>query len=272
MQKIKIVTLLIALSIISYAKEITIIECPNYKVIDIDELKKERLISPHNQGSEFYFKLKDRTKKVFIEEEPRTSKISKDLMTLVKLGTTMINLPQSLSFIPKSSNFKSKKECIYYKQSFKRASVGLATIDDNNNSTIYNFKVGKMEHLYLTADMPITNIKELSYDKNSNSFHETEQPASFYVGLNYKIGDIFLDYPISKFYNNLSLKGLMKFSNKPTKSIGMGIGYNLSKGVEIFIAKIWTDNKNISTENIGRTKTIVYGISFNLSRALEWVQ
>ncbi len=251
-----------------YTKELPIIERPRYNVMNIDKLKKERLISTHNQGSEFYFRLKDKTKKVFIKEEPRVSKISKDLMDLVELGTAIINLPQPFTLIPKNSNFKPKKECIYYKQSFKRASVYLATIDENNNSTIYNFKVGSIEHLYLTTDMPITDIKKLSFNQENSSFYKTKQPSALYLGANYKLGDIYLDYPIDKFYNNFSLKGMVEISSRPTKSMGIGIGYHLTKGVELFIAKLWTDN----IYNKNRTPTIAYGVSFNLNRALEQVK
>ncbi|HHB93658.1 MAG TPA: hypothetical protein ENK88_00740 [Campylobacterales bacterium] len=161
---------------------------------------------------------------------------------------------------------------ILYKQGFKRASVQLATIDNQRNSTLYNFKVGDIEHLYLTADMPITTIKELSYDKQNKSIYENEQPSLFYLGINYKIGDIYTNYTIDEFYRDLSIKAMMNISNKPTKSIGLGLGYHLTDGIEIFVARIWTQNENIIGESSGHTPTTTYGVSFDLNRGLEWVR
>jgi len=262
-------TVLITLPIIVFAKELPLIQCNNHNIIDIDSLKSERLISPNSQGSEFYFKVKQGTKKVFITEKPRASQISKDLVKLIKIGTTMYGI-KDVGMKTWEDNIT--KECILYKQGFKKASVQLATIDNKKNSTLYNFKVGDIEQLYLTADMPVTTIKELSYDKQTNSIYENEQPSSFYLGINYKFGDIYTNYPINEFYRDLSLKAMINISNKPTESMGLGFGYHLTDGIEIFIAKVWTQNGNIVGESSGHTPTTTYGVSFDLNKGLEWVQ
>ena len=260
---------IILLPLIVYAKELPLIECNNHNTIDIDSLKSERLISTNGQGSEFYFKVKDGTKKVFIDEKPRASQISKDLVKLIKIGTTIYGRKD---VSPKSREDNITKECVLYKQSFKRASVQLATIDNKKNSTLYTFKVGEKEQLYLTADMPVTSIKELSYDKQTNSIYENKQPSSFYLGINYKLGDIYTNYSLDEFYNDLSLKAMIKISNKPTESMGFGLGYHLTDGIEIFVAKIWTQNSNIVGEHSGHTPTTTYGVSFDLNKGLEWIR
>jgi len=259
--------ILTLLPLIVYAKELPLIECKNHETIDINSLKSERLISPYGQGSEFYFKLTPKTKRVFLVEKPRASKISQDLVKLIKISSNIIFSRKSLDILDDNNT----KECVLYKQSFKRASVEIMTIDSKNNSTLYNFKVGEIEHLYLTTDMPITSIKELSYDKESQSIYENEQPSSFYLGINYKLGDIYTNYPIDEFYSDLSLKAMIKISDSPTESMGLGFGYHLTDGIDIFISKIWTQYNNIQTKGSGYTPTTTYGVSFDLNKALEWV-
>lgn len=250
---------------IIYAKELPLIKCNN-SAIDINKLKSERVISPNGQGSEFYFKVGDKIKKVIIDEKPRASQISKDLVRLIQTSMPIIFRNKSLN----ENNYT--KECVLYKQSFKRAYVQLLTIDNNNNSTLYTFKVGEIEHLYLTTDMPISSIKELSYNQETQTLYEKKQPSAFYLGVNYKLGDIYTNYSIDEFYNDLSLKAIIKVSNKPTKSMGLGIGYHLSKGIEVFIAKVWTQYSNIDIKGSGYTPTTTYGISFDLNKALDWLQ
>jgi hypothetical protein len=48
-----------------------------------------------------------------------------------------------------------------------------------------------------------------------------EQPASFYIGFNYKFGDVFTNYPVKKFYRDLSMKFLVKASSRPSESMGL---------------------------------------------------
>jgi len=253
------------LPFVIYAKELPLIEC-NSNAIDIDKLKSERLISPYAQGSEFYFKVGDKITRVFIDEKPRISQISKDLLNLIQSSMFIIFSSKSLD------ENNSIKECVLYKQSFKRASVQLLTIDNKNNSALYNFKVGDIEHLYLSSDIPITNIKKLSYNQDTQTLYEKEEPSSLYLGVNYKLGDIYTNYPIDEFYNDLSLKAMIKVSDKPTESMGLGVGYHLTDGIEIFMAKVWTKYSNIETKGSGYTPTTTYGFSFDLNRVLEWLQ
>lgn len=250
----------------SIATELII--CPTDK--NISNIKSERLISPNGQGSQFYFRVEDGTKEVIINEVPRESKISEDITTLIKIGTTIVDFP---SLLAKEATRKPRKECILYKQSFKRAFVEIKTMDETNSSIVYNFITGPTENIYLSADMPITSINELYYDTQTDTLSKREQPASFYLGINYKIGDLFIDYPVDEFYNNISLKALAKISEKPTESIGFGLGYHITDGIEIFVAKLWTqDNRNVEGDNLGRTSTLTYGVSFNLNKGLDWIR
>jgi len=66
---------------------------------------------------------------------------------------------------------------------------------------------------------------------------------------------------------------LAKVSEKPSESMGIGLGYTVFDGIEIFIAQVWTqNNKNVKRSSLGHTPTITYGVSFNLNRGLEWIQ
>jgi hypothetical protein len=258
----KTLTLLLSTTLLTtslLSKELTLIPCPSTEVMDIDKLTSQRLITPDGQGSQFLFRVKAGTKSVYIDERPRTSRVAKDFATLIQISSDIIGF--------RAKEFKD--QCVIYKQSFKRSSVHLETIDETNNTTVYSFRTGKKENLYLTTDMPITSIKELNYDTKTDTVSEKEQPASFYLGVNYKIGDIYTHYPLSEFYKNFSLKAMAKISKRPTESMGFGLSYPLSEGIEVFVAKLWTRDRG---EDVGDTTTITYGVSFDLNRGLEWIQ
>ena len=241
--------------------------CPNQPDIPpIESMHNQRIIS-EGVGSKMFFKVSPHTKKVWVEEEIKRSRFEEDIQTLQEIAKNLI-----FSVAPKN---RRKEQCVEYIQSVKRAYVTLKTLnhDDTNGSiSVYQFVAEPEDHFYLSANMLISTIRELHYDDEEKKFFEKEQPSSFYFGLNYKVGDLYTQYPLEEFYNNLSFKAMAKFSEKPNESMGIGIGYHFNEHIELFVAKIWTnDHKSVQRANLGHTDSTTYGISFNLTKALDWV-
>ena len=54
--------------------------------------------------------------------------------------------------------------------------------------------------------------------------------------------------------------------------MGVGIGYNF-KLMEVFVARVWTkDDQNVGGASIGTTASTIFGVSFNLTKGLEWTK
>ena len=252
-------------------RELPLVVCPSnpQALIPIHQLDRKRLFSSIDDPP-ITIKLPKGVRNVRVEEKPLPSRISQDMLTVAQLGLSWLDQNIMLMNTPKSLILPAP-ECVQYKQPYLRTTVSMTTVQENNQSQTYHFFVGEEDHFYLSADMPITSINELYYDERTNSLIEKEQPASFYFGLNYKIGDLSTSYPLREFYNNFALKAIAKFAKKPSESMGIGVGYHLNQNIELFIARVWTqDNNNVGKAHLGYTVTNTFGVSFNLTKALLW--
>ncbi len=250
-------------------RELEIRDCSannSSEIPSIESMENRRVLS-NGINSKFTFKVSPTTKKVLVEESIKKSRFEEDILTLKEIATILI-------LSPVAKTFGQKEQCVEYSQTLERAYVTLKVIDSNeeNSTSSYHFIAEPEDHFYLSANMLISKIKELHYIKEENSFIEKEQPSSFYFGFNYKLGDLYTQYPLDKFYNNMSLKAMAKFSEKPNESMGLGVGYHFNEYVEFFVAKVWTDDhESVQRANLGRTAATTYGVSFNLTKALGWI-
>jgi len=194
------------------------------------------------------------------------------------------NLADFIEFIEdknkESSTSKLVPElnCISITQKQKRSIITLKSYstkgDEEEESLLreYKFITGPEENFYISADMPVNNVKQLKFNSQTNTVEEREAPSSFYLGFNYKIGDVFTSYPASKWYKDISIKGLVQASSKPFESAGIGLSYNF-KYLDLFIAQVWTkDDESAGTTELGTTNSTIVGISFNLSKGLDWLK
>lgn len=251
---------------------------PNENALNFTEVKcttEAIILHPKNpefriiaqSGQEIVFQIPDKSITLQGTESKRRSRISEDLATIGIILTGGLDQTKGVGAKP------PQPYCVSYAPSFKRSSVKLtSTNKQDGSSRTYQVTAGPAEHWYLSADLPITNIKQLQYDAESGEVTEKEKPASFYMGINYRIGDIFTNYHGHDRYNDLSFKLMLKASKNPGESMGIGISYNLDFA-EVFIAQVWTkDNENISGKELGSTDATVAGISFNLTKGLEWLK
>lgn len=286
----KIKTLAGALAVLcssafAYAEEIAvpIADCDNYlpklviyeEIPDLEHLleegKSRSRLPPAGKGEVHVVLVPKNAKNLTIEEKERDSRIAEDLTTLRKIIFQVADSkPKGAAFLKNGS--VERRDCVKYVQKYERATVNVKTYSGGKEPDgEHQFIAGPSENFYLSADLPISNIKQLTFDEKSSSLVEKEKPASFYVGLNYKFGDIFTNYPYDKFYRDVSAKFMIKAASKATQSLGFGLAYSL-KEAEIFVARVWTkDDSSVGGEKLGTTQATVFGLSFNLTKGLGWI-
>ncbi|MDD5059065.1 MAG: hypothetical protein PHQ60_14445 [Sideroxydans sp.] len=199
---------------------------------------------------------------ISIEETRRKSHIEDDVAQIAAYLKSQVKMLETFAEKPKHI-------CIEYTTAFERSTIAIQI--DSKPPINRSFIAGPEEHWSLSADMPVTNAKQLSYNPQTSSLVEKDKPVSFYLGLNYKLGDVYTNYDCRD-WHNLSAKFLFKASNTPNESMGLGIGYSFDFA-DVFIARVWTrDNENTGLASLGTTPSTMYGISFNVSKAISWLK
>lgn len=235
-------------------------ECPsNNKTFDIE---KEGRLPFNTAGYTYELKFPIGTDAITIREEERQLRIAEEISTIIKaVSGDFKNAEKSVA----------EQLCASYTQKYKRSTIKITAVDENKKELAARTLIaGQEEHLYLSADLPISNIKQLTYDSSTNSVIEKEKPAAFYLGVNWQIGDVFEEYSGKEFYKKLSLKLMLKASSRPSESYGVGIGYSFD-AVDVFAARLRTkDDSNVGVASLGYTDATVFGVSFNISKGLAW--
>ena len=141
---------------------------------------------------------------------------------------------------------------------------------------------GPVEHWFLSADVPLNSVEALTYDKDTNQVTLGDEPSTFYIGVNFLLGDV--KETNRPFLGNLVIRGMVKASTHPLDSVGVGIGlrgqYFTKWGLNLdaltpFIA--WTMTKEdaevdgVVTKRVGHNSEFRFGVSLNLDQAIKWV-
>lgn len=256
------------------AAEIFLVNCPAEEkdVITLDFASgvDKRVLSTKGETKYFYFKVPEKADSIEATETARSTRIANDLAKLIEIAKTIRRDPVDLA--------KPKPKCYEFTQGYERSTLSIkpvSTSDTNAKFGKADVITGPIENFWLSADMGVNNIKQLTLDAN-NKVVTKEKPASFYVGFNYKLGDVYESYKVisPETYKNISLKLLFHASNAPSDSMGMGVGYDFP-WVNLFFARVWTKNDS-SIASIGRplgtTRSNIVGVSFDLSHGLEWLK
>ncbi len=241
------------------AKKVEVVNCSapphdGYVYIDLEE--NITRLTEGDVGLVYEFKVPLQAQDVTIDEEKRQSRLGQDLTTIFKAITK-----------------RAPDNCVRWTRLHKRSMMTIEGKDKNGEVILQTeIAVGPPEHLYLSADMPVTKIKQIVYDSDSKTFQEKEKPSSFYLGLNWRWGDLYTHHSVNEFYKDLSLKALFKASSHPSDSMGLGIGYSLPY-CEIFVASVWTQNDDsVPGTSKGTTQSYIVGLSFNISKGMEWLK
>jgi hypothetical protein len=161
--------------------------------------------------------------------------------------------------------------CFYYTPKYKRANVTVEYSKNGESAKSKKIVTGPVEHWYLGADLPVTDIKQLTFDPATNTVKEKEKPTTFYGSVNYRIGDLQSGYDRESLLNNVSVKLMAQASEHPNESMGVGLGYSFGGALEIFVAHLWTkDEEEAYTSDPGTTESTAFGLTFNIAKGIEW--
>lgn len=163
-------------------------------------------------------------------------------------------------------------QCFLLTPKLKRSTITIEYTIDGKNAQSKKIIAGPAEHVFISADMPVTNIKQLKYDSASNSVIEKEAPSKFYVGINYRIADLAAEDPPFFDTGRISFKFMAQASSNPSASLGAGIGYDLGP-MDVFVAYMRTkDDESAYSTDPGATWSPVFGVSFNIDKGIKWLK
>lgn len=231
----------------------TLEACKGNEFIELQDGETLRL-PPSTQETKHYIYIRDAVNgsSATIKESKRKSQIITDLITLAE----------------DRASLKEENKCLEYKQSYKRATVEVRANSEKDNKVAATFIAGPAEHFYLAFDMPLTDVKQLTFDSESNSVAEKEKPSTFYASLNFQLGDIFTNHKGSNFYKNISIKGMISAGESPDNSVGLGLSYS-AKYADLFVARVRTESGgDINADDVDST---IFGISFPLTKKPGWL-
>lgn len=149
---------------------------------------------------------------------------------------------------------------------------------------------GPKEHWHLSLDVPVTKFSQVKYNQETKSLDTVKAPTRVYLGIDYMLGDLLTtnhkwsDW--KRLYERVILKAMILASNKPLDSLGIGVGYRLSKvqalgleldAVTVFGAALISKEDALingagqSEYKYGKPKYVI-GLSFNTGKAKDWLK
>lgn len=155
--------------------------------------------------------------------------------------------------------------------------------DDQKQTAEKTIITGPSEHLFLSADVPFNDLKQVKYDNSTHQLVSKDTPTKFFAAVDYQVGDLFLP-PTGA--GGIVFKALFQPSRTPLSSYGMGIGFRSSQ-VKIgsfeldkltpFVAYVRSRQDTVTADGTPQkdaklTNDFVWGLSFNLDNALAWVK
>jgi len=233
------------------------------------KITNNRLLGKKGDKFEIYLFYKGMVEpELDIQEKKRKSGIVKDIMTLSKLLFT--TLAKGGDVIQMTSRT--------FQLSLERAVVSIKAKLDKKERNV-EIITGSSEHWFFSADLLLQKLAEVKIvsAKDKESLEPRETPKEFHLGLNWMIGDIFNEK--RGLLKNLFLKGMVKFSKSPLDSYGFGVGFRFPGikilGVDlssfsIFSSVIWSKEQSEDKQQKLKKRQILFGISYNLDKALGW--
>lgn len=143
---------------------------------------------------------------------------------------------------------------------------------------------GPTENFYLGLDLPVDDGDALKYDSDSKSLKPKDSEPQLYLSLNFLTGDVMSDPATFSAFEKVSFKALMRASDRPLDSVGVGLGYRLPafdflgldvSSISIFGGHFWTKQDDIvdgqPKTNGSTSAQWRLGVSYDLSTGLTWV-
>ena len=215
-----------------------------------------------------------------ISETKRKTRLAEDVATLIKvlpiLETRGLET-QPPRIVRKEYVLKEKRANLEIL--VQESGAGTAKTELAKKSLV----TGPSEHWALSANAVLNQVKEVKVT-DDNTFDVKDTPDKFLIGLDYYFGDLMSDWRGSSFAKNLGLKLLVEGSTRPGDRLGVALTYRGDAGplslklISPFAGALWTRSTELDDEGkiISRGDLEgpewVFGLSFNLDRALEWLK
>jgi hypothetical protein len=207
---------------------------------------------------------------IHVREAARETRLTSDLRTMVQV---VAGLP-TITGVPKG-------RCIIRRHPLmkERATVTVSATQEARADSI-ELTTGPKEHWYLSADVPLTRTTVLDFDPESGAF-ETEQPSTFYLGVNFLVGDVLSER--RRWFEDLGVKALVKASRRPLDSYGvaltwrgslfrpLGLDFNLIAPYVGWVSERQDEPEENGSARQGHEADWLMGISFNLDVVLGWL-
>lgn len=215
-------------------------------------------------------KKEDPKPKIEFAEKSRKTRMAQDLSILVKTVVVM------------AAKGKKAEIEIYrttYQLTKRRAALTVTASLSEVKTSKVEVVTGPAEHWFLSADLPAAKLSDVKFVQAKGTLEPKETPRNIYLGLNCMMGDILREQ--QSIFKNLFIKGMLKLSQKPLDGYGVGIGYRFPKvralGIDIssfsiFAAMMWTKEENDTKTETLTKRQILFGIGYNLDKALAWMK
>ncbi len=230
----------------------------------------QRWLSKKNDNLEVYVFHTGKKAVIKIEERKRKTRIAQDISILTKL--IVLPMVKGVMLMP---IYMADRQ---YRLGKQYGSLLVTAVLDKEKEERVEIITGPAEHWFLSADLIVLKLSKVEFVSNQGTIEPRETPKVFYLGVNWMIGDILNER--QNLLKNFFVKGMLKFSNKPFDSYGFGIGYRFPKvkvlGIDIssfsvFGSWLWTKEQLEDKSKELTKQQIQFGISFNLDKAMGWV-
>jgi hypothetical protein len=208
--------------------------------------------------------------KVEFEEKSRKAKLAKDLSVLLKIVVAIVakGVPPDIEMARTT-----------YQLGKKRAILTVSASLGGKKTSKVEVITGSREHWFLSTDLPVAKLSDVKFVQDKGTVEPRETPKHLYLGMNWMIGDILAEK--QNLLKNFFFKVMLKMSRAPLDGYGIGIGYRFPKvrllGIDIssfsmFASFIWTKEEIENKTEELKKRQFLFGISYNLDKALGWVK
>lgn len=250
----------------------------------------------------FAFHLDDSPVDLSIQETARKTRIANDLRTLAEVGLRIVvrgvapGEPQ-VNFSFKQHYLAETRATLTVSASSgpKTSRTDTSAVDISPEGSApsqltASITTGPKEHVFLSANAALTQLRQTKYDSETKTLDLDEKPTEFLIGVNYALGDLLQDdarATFKRFVSGMFFSLLVEASTSPFDQLGATIGFRHSppkldsylsfETVSPYVGVLWARNDHTSDDDPNRIesaygkRSVVWGLSLNLDKALGWL-
>ncbi len=267
-------TLVSALDKLSSATTPGAVEAARNAVEAEAKLSTQRILSDKGNRLEVFIVFKGvLAPDLSVTEVARKTRLREDLGVLLKL----------VQAIGGAAVDDMRVERKTYTLQQKHGTVTLASVRQGSPGTIVSqastaLTTGPAEHFYLSANVPVSQLKELSYSQDTGQLELKDKPTHWLAGFDYAFRDVAVSDP-----SGPSVKLLVEGSAHPADTLGLALGWRGGIGplnlepISLFAGAVryYEDAKPKTGESSPRRERrieAIVGLSLHLDAALDWLK